>query len=114
MFHSKKFNNKINSLHEQMLIIVYKDYKFFFMELLSGDKSFTVHHKNVQKLAIKMYKVKNEVCQKIMLDLFKEVAHPYNLRKSLISVSCKIKTICYGTEVITYLGPNIWSIVLCK
>ena len=46
----------------------------------------------VQKLAIKMYKVKNGFCPKIMLDLFKEVTHPYNLRNSLIHGSYKIKT----------------------
>ena len=59
-----------------MLRIVYKDYKSSSAELFSEDKSLTVHHRNVQKLAIEMYKVKNELCPKIMLDLFKEVTHP--------------------------------------
>ena len=77
MFHNRRCSNKMNPLHEGMLIIVHKDYKSSFAELLSEDKSFTVHHKNVQKLAIEMYKVKNELCPKIMLDLFKEVTHPY-------------------------------------
>ena len=58
-----------------MLRIVYKEYKSSFAELLSEDKSFTVHHKNVQKLAIEMYKIKNEFCPKIMLNLFKKVTH---------------------------------------
>ena len=60
MFHIRTHNNKINRLHERRLRIVYKDYKSSFAELLSEDKSFTVHHKNVQKLAIEMYKIKNE------------------------------------------------------
>ena len=59
-----------------------------------------------------MYKVKNELCPKIMLDLFKEVTHPYNLRNSLIRGSYKIKTVRYGTETITYFSPKIWSIIL--
>ena len=50
-------------MHERVIGIVYKDYKSSFAELLSEDK----------KLAIEMYKVKNELCPKIMLDLFKEV-----------------------------------------
>ena len=50
-----------------MLRIVYKDCKSSFPELLFEDKSFTVHHKNVQKIAIEMYKVKNELWPKIML-----------------------------------------------
>ena len=94
-----------------MLRIVYKDYRSSFAELFSEDKSFIVHHKNVQKLAIEMYKIKNKLCPQIMLDLFKEVTHPYNLRNGLICVSYKIKTVRYGTETITYLGPKIWSII---
>ena len=43
--------------------IVYKDYKSSFPELLSEAKSLTVHHRNVQKLPIEMYEVKNELCQ---------------------------------------------------
>ena len=94
-----------------MLRIVYKDYRSSFAKLLSEDKSFTLHHKNVQKLAIEMYKIKNELCPKIMLNLFKEVTHPYNLRNGLISGSYKIKIVRYGTETITYIGPKIWSII---
>ena len=59
MFHNRRYNNKINCLHERMLRIVYKGYKSSFAELLSEDKSLTVHHRNLQKLAIVMYKVKN-------------------------------------------------------
>ena len=94
-----------------MFRIVCKDYKSSFAELLSEDKSFTVHHKNVQKLAIEMYKVKNELCPKIMLDLFEEVTHPYNPRNGLICGFYKIKNICYGTESVTYRGPKIWSVI---
>ena len=111
IIHNRRHNNKMNRLHERMLRIVYKDYKSSFAELLSEDKSFTVHHKNVQKLAIEMYKIKNELSPKIMLDLFKEVTHPYNLKNALICSSYKIKTVRYGTETFTYLGPKIWSII---
>ena len=54
-----------------------------------------------------MYKVKNELCPKIMLDLFKEITHSYNLRNSLICGSYKIKTVRFSTETLTYLGPKI-------
>ena len=94
-----------------MLRIVYKDYKSSFSELLSKDKLFNLHHKNVQNLAIEMYIVKDELCPKILLDLFKEVTHPYNLRNDLICGSYKVKTVRYGRETITYLGPKIYSIM---
>ena len=46
-----------------------------------------------------------------MLDLFKEGTHSYNLRNSLICGSYKIKTVRYGIDTITYLGPKICSII---
>ena len=58
-----------------------------------------------------MYIVENELCPKILLDLFKEVTHPFNLRNGLICGSYKIKTVLHDSETITYLGPKIWSIV---
>ena len=58
-----------------------------------------------------MYKIKNELYTKIMLDLFKEVTHPHNLRNDLICGSYKIKTVRYGTETIIYLNLKIWSII---
>ena len=57
-----------------------------------------------------MQKVKNELCPKIILELFKEVTS-IQLRNGLICGSYKIKTVCYGTENITYLGPKIWLII---
>ena len=90
-----------------MLRIAYKYYKSSFAELLSEDKLLTIHHRNIQKLAIEMYIVKNELCPKIMRDLVKEVTHPYNFRNSLICGSYKIKKVRYGTETITYLDPKI-------
>ena len=54
MFHSRTLNNKIYRLHERL---VYKDNKSSFRELLTVDNSFTIHHRNLQKLATGMYKV---------------------------------------------------------
>ena len=56
MFHWRTLNNKINCLHERALRIVYSDYKSLFCELLEKDKLFSIHHKNIQSLAIEIYK----------------------------------------------------------
>ena len=56
MFHSRTLNNRINRLHERALRLAYKDRKSSFEQLLYLDKSFTIHHRNLQKLAIAMYK----------------------------------------------------------
>ena len=60
MFHSRKMNNHINSLYERALRVVYRDYNAVFSELLSKDKSVTIHQKNLQLLATEIFKTKNE------------------------------------------------------
>ena len=56
MLHSRTHNNKINRIHERALKTVYFDYNSSFNELLDKDGSFTIHQKNVQSLAIEIYK----------------------------------------------------------
>ena len=61
MFHTRSFNNQINNLHERALRLVYKDHSSSFAQLLDKDNSFSIHERNLQKLAIEMYKVKNNL-----------------------------------------------------
>ena len=58
MFYSRKFNRKINHIHERSLRLVYNDYITSFEDLLLKDKSVTIHHKNIQHVAVEMFKVK--------------------------------------------------------
>ena len=58
MFHSRKVNNKINHLYECSLLIVYKDNYSSYVDLLLKDKSFTIHQRNIQSLAIELFKIK--------------------------------------------------------
>ena len=57
-FHSRKINNRINSLHEGALRVVYRDYKATFSELLSKDKSVIIHQRNLQLLKTEIFEDK--------------------------------------------------------
>ena len=57
MFHSRKLNNKINKFHERCLRIVYNNNTSTNEELRETDNSVSVHFRNVQALAIELYKV---------------------------------------------------------
>ena len=58
MFCSRKMNRKIYHIHERALRLVYEDYVTSFEDLLIKDKSVSIHHRNIQKVAIEMFKVK--------------------------------------------------------
>ena len=58
MFHSRQLNNRINKRHERALRLVYKDNKLTFNDLLELDNSVTIHQRNLQILATKIFKVK--------------------------------------------------------
>ena len=107
MFHDRQIESRINSLHERALRVVYKDDSLTFEQLLEKDKSFTVHERNLQNLAILMYKAKNELCPKPIQDLFKRNE---NEREGDWFLP-KTRTVNYGLETIRYRGPKTWSLV---
>ena len=112
IFHSRCIENKINRLHERVLRIVYGDYTSDFKELLKKDESVTVHHKNIQLLAIEIFKHKNDISPPIMKNLFENRNYEGpRLRSQLDYQVPQINTVNYGENSLRYLGPKIWDIV---
>ena len=109
MFHNRTLNNKINRLHERALRLVHKNYNGTFQDLLNLENGFSVHEKNLQKLATEMFKVKNKLSPILVQDLFKEHRMLYNLRNEKLWESDNIKTDIYGLETVSYRGPKIWD-----
>ena len=71
MFHSRELNNKMSRIHEKALRITYKDKSSTFQELLEKDNSVSIHHRNVQKLAIEIYKVLHGFSPPILNDILR-------------------------------------------
>ena len=111
MLHSRKLNNRINRLHERALRLVYEDNISSFDELLDRDESFTIHVRNIQSLAIELYKVLNGFSPEIM----EKVLPLKNPNKRYPGdndfATRNVKNVGTGTETLAYLGPKIWSIV---
>ena len=108
MFHSRTLNNGI---HERALRLVYKEPTLTFEELLRKDNSFTIHHRNLQKLATEMYKIKNDLSPTLMKFIFPDRAISYNLRNMNPFQATNVRTVYYGTETISNRGPKIWALV---
>ena len=51
MFHNRQLNNRINTIHETVLRLVYKDNKLTFDDFLELDNTVIIHRRNLQILA---------------------------------------------------------------
>ena len=74
--------------------------------MLEKDGSLTIHQRNLQKLAVEMYQVKNDLSRDIIANLF--------ILKDCRNddfVIPKVKTVNRGVETIRYRGPLTWDIV---
>ena len=68
MLHDRGLEHLINRVHESALRCVYLDDVSSFNELLEKDKSFSIHHRNIQSMAIVMYKTKHNLGPEVILN----------------------------------------------
>ena len=97
----------MNNLHERALRIVYNHTITSFEELLIKDKTFAIHHQNIQSLAIKMYKAVNNLPGGKLSEFFVGNNHNYNLRSRSELTVPSINTVFKGQNSISYFGSVI-------
>ena len=111
MFHRRGLNNKINRIHERALRITYKDKSSTFQELLEKDSSISIYYRNIQKLAIEIYKVLHGFSSPILNDIFVPVSRPYTFHRNYKLQRRRVNSVTYGSESVSFLGPNIWDLI---
>ena len=94
MFHNRQINARINNLHYRALCMVYQDEISSFDELLQKDWSVRIHHRNLQFMAIEMYKVAKGIGPAFMQEIFEK--HP-NAFTENVSVHTRFKSVFYNT-----------------
>ena len=109
MFHSRRLNNKINSIHDRALRITYQDHKSTFQELLNKDDSVSIHHRNFQVLATEMFKIHRGLSPDILREIFVPKISLYNLVYTF--ERRQIHSVYHGTESLSFLGLKIWDLV---
>ena len=84
-----------------------------FEELLEIDNSFTIHERNLQKLAIEMFKVNNGLSVQLVSENFHFAENHYNFRHQSGTKfrADHAKTERYGKQSVSYLGPKIWNCI---
>ena len=60
----------MDKLHERALRLVYQDKTSTYEDLLRKDGSSKIHHRNIQKLAIEIFKFKNGLSPPIIHEIF--------------------------------------------
>ena len=107
-------NRKINRLHERTLKIVYYDYESTFEDLLNKDNSFTIHQRNIQSLAIEMFKTKRNENPVFMKEIFVEKRDMgYDLRSHSFQdfESMNVRKVHTGEDTLRFLGCKIWKLI---
>ena len=98
MFHSRHLNNKINSIHERALRIIYQD-------------NTSTFHRNLQVLATEMFKIHRRVSPEILRETFVPKTSSYNLRRNDTFEKRKVHSVYHDTESLSFLGLKIWDLV---
>ena len=81
---------------------LYCDHSSNFQELLQRDNSVTIHQKNIQALAIMMYKVVNNIAPTIVSELFFFSKVNYSLRSGSQFHQPSGNTVWNRLETISY------------
>ena len=111
MFCTRTSNNRINKIHKRALQIIHNDLDSTFDDLIMLSGDLTIHHKNIQKLMIEVYKIKNDIAPPILKDFFQFRENTYNLRNFQFIKNDNIRTVRYGQETIAYRAPQLWSLL---
>ena len=102
--HCQSVNSTTNRVHERALSIVYNDKFSSFENPLETVKG---HVRNLQVLI----KLKNSIAPKIISGIFKLSSPTYNLGNKRDFVSNHMKTLYFGTESLSSLGPKLWDLL---
>ena len=90
---------------------MYKDNISSFEESLKTDKSFCIHYRNIQSFAIELFKVKSNLSNGIICDIFETRNSNYNLGSLADFKRARVNTSSFELNSLKYLATRIWDIV---
>ena len=97
MLTSRYLNNALNSIHERALHFICNNYELPFDRVLEDNKQKIIHQKNIESLAIEIFKFQAGLTTPIMGDLFVTGEKNYSLRNFL------------RIRIFTQTNSNIWD-----
>ena len=101
MFHSRSSNAKINRVHLRT-----------FDELLERDQSFSIHHRNIQLLAMELYKNKHNLSHEVIKGIFDQRNYTgIGLRSQIDFKRPNNNKVHRGDDSLWSLGPIICNLI---
>ena len=97
----------MNKLYERALRLAFDDRQSTFEELHNIDKSITINHRNLQVLATELFKVHHGLTSELMNNIFRKWDVTYDFRNNSTFETRNVKSVFYGSETISFLGPKI-------
>ena len=79
-------------------------------DLLKKHGTVRIHHRNIQLVAVEMFKVKNDLCPELMKCLFKVNPNPKSGQQTFLIPS--VKSVYMGKLSLSYFGPVVWEKML--
>ena len=86
---------------------MYDDYQNSFDYLLKLDNTVSIHHRNIQRVAVEMYKVSHKLCPDIMNDLFVPYTTTLQTRSKRFFARPRVNSVYYGEHSIRNFGPIV-------
>ena len=93
-------------MHERALRMIYQDCTSSFDTLLEKDISFSVHDRNIQQLALEMYKVAKDLAPPAISTLFLQCSNNRHTRSQSDFSIPQVNTVYFGQNSRMYLGLN--------
>ena len=110
MFCSRQTNNLIKKLHERALRLVLNDRVSDFEALSRKSNDISYHHRNIQMLMIKHYKIKNKLSPPVMDSLLNRRNITYNFRHLQEFQSERKRTVFNSLETLSYHASQLWTL----
>lgn len=111
MFCPRTSLNRVNSLHERSLRILYPLFDGSYQDLLKMSGEDSIHQRHLQTLVKHIFMFLRGDLPKFMESVFALRSVTYHLRKCTIFVQKHPNTVRYGLETVSYRAGQIWNLV---
>ena len=99
MFYTRELILRI----DVVLRIVYRDN--------NTDNSICIHYRNIQSLALELYKVRHTILNSLILDIFSRRSVDYNLRTQTDFIKPFTNTTRYGLKSLICFASKVWDMI---